>query len=109
VKHPAWDADMECRHGRVPFDPSPRCGCFPVEAPGFKPKVVEAPPNPRLGRTAPPGPYPEHVRRRAVQLYADGLTSTEIARRLGSSPHSVLVWVRAAGVEVRSVGARKAA
>lgn len=30
---PAWDAAWECRHGRVPFDPSPVCGCFGVEGP----------------------------------------------------------------------------
>lgn len=24
-----FDANMECRHGRCPFDPTPPCGCFP--------------------------------------------------------------------------------
>lgn len=24
-------ADHECRHGRLPFDPTPACGCWPEE------------------------------------------------------------------------------
>jgi hypothetical protein len=24
-------ADNECRHGRLPFDRSPACGCWPLE------------------------------------------------------------------------------
>jgi hypothetical protein len=39
-RHEAWDADLECRHGRVPFDPSPVCHCFPVEEPGYEPPVA---------------------------------------------------------------------
>jgi hypothetical protein len=38
---------MECKHGRMPFDPSPACGCFPVEAAEVKPAaVVELPRRP---------------------------------------------------------------
>jgi hypothetical protein len=46
ARHPAWDADLECRHGRVPFDPSPPCHCFPVEEPGYEPPVAVVTPLP---------------------------------------------------------------
>lgn len=88
---PAWDAVMECRHGRVPFDPSPRCGCFPVEGPP--------------GRAGIPRPtYGPLVKRRAVALYQAGRSSREVAARLGCSPRQVLTWVRKAGVPVRGRG-----
>jgi hypothetical protein len=45
-RHEAWDADLECRHGRVPFDPSPVCHCFPVEEPGYQRPVATVIPLP---------------------------------------------------------------
>lgn len=49
----AWDADWECRHGRIPFDPCPSpdgcwphpfpCSCFPAER-GEPMKLVPAEP-----------------------------------------------------------------
>jgi hypothetical protein len=27
-----WLADLECRHGRLPFDRTPACGCWPDES-----------------------------------------------------------------------------
>jgi hypothetical protein len=96
----------ECKHGRLPLDPGAGCGCWPgwdVKQ-GPKPKPAEKPR--RQGRHV---RHPEHVKRRAVQLYREGHTSIEIGRRLGVSDGQVLVWVRAAGVVVRPRGARKAA
>jgi transposase-like protein len=80
---------MECRHGRVPFDPSPVCGCFPIE------QAQEVPAARR---------FPPHVRRRAVQLYVQGVSSRELASRFGACQRTVLDWVRAAGVPVRGRG-----
>jgi len=39
--------------------------------------------------------YSEEVRRRAVELYVDGMNLRRIGRQLGVSPQSVLNWVNA--------------
>lgn len=75
----------------MPFDPSPRCGCFPVEEPPVRVGV----PRPTYGPL---------VKRRAVRLYQDGLSSREVSERFGCSQRQVLTWVRKAGVEVRRRG-----
>jgi len=36
-------ADYECRHGRLPGDATPSCGCFPNERPSDEP--ILPPPN----------------------------------------------------------------
>jgi len=38
--------------------------------------------------------HPEEVRAEAVKLYRDGMSSREVARRLGVSAPSVLRWAR---------------
>lgn len=62
---------------------------------------VDLPSRARLG----PGIlHPEHVRRRAAQLYAEGQSSVEVGAALGVDQGSVVRWVRAAGGEVRQGG-----
>lgn len=38
-------ADHECRHGRLPFDRSPACGCWRQEA-----RVISLPEKPKASR-----------------------------------------------------------
>jgi len=39
--------------------------------------------------------YPEEVRRRAVELYVDGMSLRRIARHLGVHHRTVSLWVKA--------------
>jgi hypothetical protein len=95
------DASNECVHGNLPLDPGLDCSCW---------KLKVRPGTARPKREPPPGRYPEHVKRRAVQMYAEGETSAVVAGRVGVSEHSVRDWARRAGVVVRSRGDyRKAA
>lgn len=48
------------------------------------------------------------VRERAVELYVEGVSSREVAERLGCAAESVCRWVRAAGLPVRPAGRPKA-
>lgn len=103
--HECFDASNECRHGRLPFDKGPRCGCWFI---AWRPKQVTEPD----GYATPyvPDPtevrekhhvYPEHLRFRAVQLYRDGMSLEGAAGRVGACRNSVRAWVVEAGVEVR--------
>ncbi len=46
-------------------------------------------PNPK------PWAYPEEVRRKAIQLYVDGMNLRRIARHLGVHHRTVSLWVKA--------------
>lgn len=46
------DGNAECpKHGRCAFDPSPPCGCFPIER-GGPVTEMEQPPTPKRKRAA---------------------------------------------------------
>lgn len=47
------DANMECKHGRCPFDPDAPCGCFPgLEKGGPVVVLPQAPPRRKRGQAA---------------------------------------------------------
>jgi hypothetical protein len=82
------DAGEECRHGRLPFDPTPECGCWRAATVESSPEPVVAP---ELG-----APLPEPVSHRvglgrrltdeqiaAAHLeHLDGVSIGELGRRL---------------------------
>ena len=89
-----FDAANECRHGNLPFDPDLDCRCWNVRR-----KLRQH------GTAGKPRPsYSAHVKRRAVQLYADGESSRQVAAMFGASQRTVLGWVKAARVPVRGRG-----
>lgn len=91
--HELTDASNECRHGRLPFDKGPRCGCWHIS---WSPGVTPAKRKPRYRK------HPPLVRRTAVEQYRGGMSIRQIAVRCGASRATVRDWLLEAGVEVHS-------